>query len=192
MNSFFKKVLLLTVVITVIVVCILHTNHVYAASKSSQKVRVKKICISTRISSHNIKQYKVVSINSGSPSGSADADSIVSYAKKYLGARYKYGASGPNGFDCSGFTMHIMSRFGIYLPHSARSQSVYGTIISRVGLKPGDLVYFATSRGKSITHVGIYMGSGYFIHAASKGVVISSLNEAYYNKRYVTATRVIK
>lgn len=121
-----------------------------------------------------------------------DTVSVITYAEKFIGARYVYGASGPKTFDCSGFTMFIMAKYGIKLPHSARSQSSYGTKVSRDSLKPGDLVFFATSGGRRISHVGIYIGEDNFIHAASKGVMINNLNQEYYDRRYVTAVRLIE
>lgn len=119
------------------------------------------------------------------------AEAIVSFAKQFIGCRYVYGASGPRAFDCSGFTMYVMGRFGIKLPHSASSQSQYGSrVLSMEDLKAGDLVFFKTIGPKWISHVGIYVGEGNFIHSASRGVAINSLSEPYYRKRYVTAVRL--
>lgn len=121
-------------------------------------------------------------------------EAIVNFAKKYLGARYSYGSSGPKAFDCSGFTMYVMGNFGIRLPHSARSQSKYGQRVSREELRPADLVFFSSSRGGSISHVGMYVGNGYFIHASSssRGVRIDSLSEGYYRRHFVTAVRLFR
>lgn len=118
---------------------------------------------------------------------------IVSYAKKFLGCRYVYGGSGPSTFDCSGFTMYVYKHFGINLSHSATAQSKQGKRIDRSNIQPGDLVTFNDSANISIGHIGLYIGNGQFIHAASgKGkVIISSLSESYYNKRLVAITRVI-
>jgi hypothetical protein len=121
-----------------------------------------------------------------------DGSYIASYAKKFIGIRYSYGASGPYAFDCSGFTMHVMQCFGIFLPHSASMQYESGTDISKEELVPGDLVFFATSGGRSITHVGIYVGENKFIHASSSGVMINDLDESYYKTRFVKSSRVVK
>lgn len=120
------------------------------------------------------------------------AAEIVDYAKKFLGCSYSYGASGPRSFDCSGLTMHVYKHFGISLPHSSASQAKEGEYVKKSDLQEGDLVFFNTS-SKGISHVGIYIGGGEFIHASTskRNVEISSLSESYYDKRYVTARRVI-
>jgi len=125
-------------------------------------------------------------------SDKVDTGSIVKYAEQFVGVRYSYGGASPRAFDCSGFTMYVMSNFGIYLPHSASCQSKYGTKVSSDELEPADLVFFATSWGRSITHVGMYVGDNFFIHSASRGVRINNLDESYYNRRYVTAVRLIQ
>ncbi len=193
MGAFIRKVLLLTAVLSLI--CIFQNGKAYAISNPSKKVKVKKPEVSASSSnkrSTSTKPIKVASRGSGAFMGSADISSVLSYAKKYTGTRYVYGASGPNGFDCSGFTMHVMGNFGIKLPHTARGQSAYGIAVPKNNLKPGDLVFFATSGNSSISHVGIYIGGGSFIHAAtSSGITVSRLSESYYSRRYVTARRII-
>jgi len=119
------------------------------------------------------------------------ADQIVRTALSYRGSRYVRGGTGARGFDCSGFTRHVYAKYGINLPHCSRSQANYGKPVERKDLKPGDLVFFATYR-KSISHVGLYIGDGKFIHASTprKGVIVSSLNESYYAARYRGARRL--
>lgn len=116
--------------------------------------------------------------------------SVVSFASKFLGRPYVWGASGPRAFDCSGFTAYVYSNFGVYLDHYTGSQAGAGKSVSRGNLSPGDLVFFNTYG--SISHVGIYMGGGSFIHAANSrtGVTISNLDEGYYSARYAGARRV--
>lgn len=120
------------------------------------------------------------------------ADQIIDYAKDLLGRPYSYGADGPKSFDCSGFTTYVFDHFDIDLPRTSASQADKGSKVSRSDLIPGDLVFFKTS-SRGISHVGIYIGSDDFIHASTGGgkVEISSLSEAYYNKRYVTARRIL-
>lgn len=117
---------------------------------------------------------------------------VVDFAKSLLGKDYSYGGVGPNSFDCSGFTKYVYNNFGISLAHSASAQANVGTTIAKSDLQLGDMVFF-TQGGTSIGHVGIYIGSNSFIHAANpqKGVVITSLSDGYYTRNYVTAKRVL-
>lgn len=119
---------------------------------------------------------------------------IVEYAKKYLGCKYVYGASGPSTFDCSGFTMYVFRNFGVSLSHSATAQSKVGTYVAKENLQLGDLVFFTDyETGNGIGHCGIYIGDGNFIHASSGTgycVKISTLTSGSYLKRYETARRV--
>lgn len=185
MNILVRRIFLLAA-FSIVMICIFHADKAYGASKSSVKVAAKRYnAVSYR------KQYKVASRSLPSRSSNLNSKNIINYAKKYIGTKYAYGGSGPGAFDCSGFTRYIMGKFGIDLPHSAREQFSYGMVVSRSDLKQGDLIYFATSGRNGISHVGIYMGDGYFIHASLQGVMISSLNHSYYSSRYVAATRLI-
>jgi len=111
--------------------------------------------------------------DSGNPSRVANS-AVVDIAMRYLGVPYRWAASGPDAFDCSGFTMYVYAQVGVLLPHSSRGQYSCGERVSRANLQAGDLVFFGTSR---IHHVGIYIGGGQFIHAPQTGdvVKISSL-----------------
>ncbi|UPA31054.1 SH3 domain-containing protein [Terrisporobacter glycolicus] len=129
-------------------------------------------------------------------STSTSASKVISYAKKLLGKPYVWGAQGPSGFDCSGFTYYVFKNAaGITLPRTSSLQSHYGTYVSRSNLKAGDLVFFDTvgSNNGGVTHVGIYIGNGQLIHAASgQGkVVINNMNSSYYVNTYVNARRVL-
>lgn len=95
--------------------------------------------------------------------------SVVAIAKRYLGARYVWGASGPNTFDCSGFTSYVYRQVGVSLPRTSREQIHAGQRVSRGDLQPGDLVFF----GSPIHHVGIYIGGGMMIHSPHTGDVVS-------------------
>jgi len=119
---------------------------------------------------------------------------ITSLAKKKLGRRYVWGATGQkNTFDCSGFTTYVYKKNGIRLPRRAIAQSKYGKFIPRNKLQKGDLIFFDTSKRRRgyVNHVGIYLGNGKFIHASSakKKVVITSLNKRFYSQRYKGARR---
>ena len=117
---------------------------------------------------------------------------VVETAKKYIGYSYKYGASGPTSFDCSGFTSYIFKQHGISLNRTAKAQYSNGVAVSRANLQSGDLVMFGPSVS-GINHVGIYIGGGKIVHAAnpSRGVTIDTINSGYYNNNYVGARRVL-
>lgn len=103
---------------------------------------------------------------------------LVEYAKQFLGNPYVWGGSSlTKGTDCSGFTMSVFKKFGIKLSHHAASQANEGTKISASELLPGDLVFYADSRGR-INHVALYIGGGQVIHASSPktGIKISKYN----------------
>lgn len=118
---------------------------------------------------------------------------VVEYAKKYLGYKYVAGGSSPKGFDCSGFTTYVFKHFGISLNRASKGQIKNGVAVEKSKLQAGDLVIFNNKSNSAIGHVGIYIGSGKFIHAANKkeGVTITELSMSYYSKRYVGARRVI-
>ncbi|BCZ44689.1 hypothetical protein psyc5s11_07560 [Clostridium gelidum] len=115
---------------------------------------------------------------------------VVNYASKFLGKPYVYGATGPNAFDCSGLTQYVYNKFGIGLSRTTYTQVEEGTKVKRSDLKAGDLVFFNTEG--SISHVGIYIGDGEFIHAPRTGkpVMVSSLSDGYYSEKYATARRI--
>lgn len=103
---------------------------------------------------------------------------LVEYAKQFLGNPYVYGGSSlTKGTDCSGFTMSVYKKFGVKLSHHAASQAKEGTKISKSDLQPGDLVFYADSKG-NINHVALYIGGGRVIHASSPktGIKISNYN----------------
>ena len=115
-------------------------------------------------------------------------------AKKYLGGKYTWGGTTPEkGMDCSGYTKFIFNKVGVKLPRTAWEQSKVGKDV--VGtLKKGDLLFFNTDpkRGIPVTHVGVYLEDGKFIHAANtkEGIIISPL-EGFYKKTYLGAKRVL-
>ncbi|AFH48659.1 Lipoprotein SPR [Ignavibacterium album JCM 16511] len=114
---------------------------------------------------------------------------------KYLDTPYKYGGSTLNGIDCSAFTQSVyQDALNVNLNRTARDQFTQGRVIkNKDELEFGDLVFFNTRRRVRPGHVGIYIGDGLFAHASTKGgVMISSLDEDYYSKRYMGARRVVE
>lgn len=103
---------------------------------------------------------------------------IVNYALQFVGNRYVWGGTSlTNGVDCSGFTMQVLKRFGISLPHYSGSQAQMGKAVSSSEMRPGDLIFYANSRGV-VNHVAMYIGNGQIVHAASRrsGIKISTWN----------------
>lgn len=115
----------------------------------------------------------------------APRSEVVSIALSKLGSPYKWAASGPDSFDCSGFTMWCYAQVGVRLPHSSRAQYGVGQKVSRADLKPGDLVFFGKAR---IHHVGIYIGDGNYVHSPRTGDVVKVSSLSGRND-YVGATR---
>lgn len=123
---------------------------------------------------------------------SALANQIISNAKKHIGTPYSWGGSQPGGFDCSGFTSYIMKQSGISLPRSTTEQYKVGSYVEKSDLKPGDLVFMANTYRSGISHVGIYVGNGCFIHASSsRGITIDDLSESYYVEHYYGSRRIL-
>lgn len=123
-------------------------------------------------------------------------ENMLINAKKHLGGKYVWGGTHPKGFDCSGYTQYIYKKEGVDIPRTAYEQSKVGKEVSRFRLKKGDLLFFLTDKSRNIpvTHVGMYIGDGKFIHAASKrkGIIITSLDDSRYSLLFVKATRIIK
>ncbi len=123
-------------------------------------------------------------------------DNIERNAKSFLGTPYVWGATGPDRFDCSGFTQWVFRDAGINIPRVSREQAKVGKYIRYEELQRGDMVFFDTKKRRTgkVCHVGIYLGDGDFIHASSSGkkVVIFNFNDkSFYKKRFLWGRRVI-
>ncbi|MBB4805455.1 cell wall-associated NlpC family hydrolase [Chryseobacterium defluvii] len=162
---------------------------------SSKNVSEKKSHTTTKSVAKSENLRKLDSGFSGNISGSVK--DILKDAEKYMGAPYKFGGNTSSGFDCSGFTVKVFEENDLKLPRRSSDQAETGKKIDIRDVKPGDLLFFATAGGSRVSHVGIVHDIGddgeiKFIHAStSKGVIISSLNEKYWNKAYLHAQRVL-
>ena len=111
---------------------------------------------------------------------------VIDLAKQYIGVRYVYGGTTPNGFDCSGFVQYVYRQMGVKLNRVAEDQAKNGVYVAKEDLKPGDMVFFKKP-GRAIHHVGLYVGNGMYIHAPYTGrtICIEPMT------RYYTARRVL-
>lgn len=120
---------------------------------------------------------------------------VLSAAHDYLGTPYRYGGDSKRGMDCSGLVLQSFKSINIDMPRVTRDQAANGMNVRIKNVKPGDLLFFRTS-GNKISHVGIVdhikNGEIFFIHAStSQGVIVSSFENVYWNKRFVKAVRYL-
>lgn len=123
----------------------------------------------------------------------ASTDELKEVANEWKGTPYLYGGTSKYGIDCSGFTSKVFAELGVKLSRTSGGQYQQGTPVSKSNLQVGDLVFFNTS-GSGVSHVGIYIGNGNMMSAAtSDGVTVDSINDPYYwGARYIGAKRVAK
>ncbi len=116
---------------------------------------------------------------------------ILDFAAQFLGTPYVYSGSTPSGFDCSGFTSYVYKNMGISIARTSSDQRATTTNISMDELLPGDLVFFGSNN--VVSHVGIYVGDGNFIHSPHTGSVVKydTLASGNYNRRFICGGRVL-
>ena len=170
-----------------------------AADPSHEAARVIKAMTERHFPKTELKAEDDGTITSTSESPYALAMRMLTEAERHRGKRYMMGSTGPNTFDCSGFTSYVFAKFGIKLHRMSAAQYTQGHSIDKKELRPGDLVFFTRSSVRGVGHVGIVYsvdkrrGSFKFIHASvSKGITIDDFaSSAYYIKRYVGARRIL-
>jgi hypothetical protein len=119
-------------------------------------------------------------------------DKLINFIDEWYGTKYRLGGEDKNGVDCSAFVQSFMeSLYEIEVPRTSKEQYAQSQRIKKCQLNEGDLVFFHTKgKGKSVSHVGVYLRNNKFIHASSSGgVMISDLDEDYFTKRYVGSGR---
>lgn len=119
-------------------------------------------------------------------------ESIVAYGKKFMGVPYVFGGTTPSGFDCSGFVQYIYKNAaGISLPRTTDQQYNVGTTVDKSDLQPGDLVFYANTYKKGISHVGVYAGDNMVLNAtSSNGIALVSMDNSYWGPKYAGSKRV--
>ncbi|MEX3772136.1 C40 family peptidase [Pseudomonas sp. MYb118] len=134
----------------------------------------------------------------GSPqAASPEAEDVLFRALGLVGTPYRWGGNTPDsGFDCSGLIGYVYrDAAGISLPRTTREMiTMQAADVGKEGLQSGDLVFFATNGGSQVSHAGIYVGEGRFVHAPATGgtVKLDSLSKAYWQKAYLSAKRVLQ
>ena len=120
---------------------------------------------------------------------------IVKESNTYLGTPYLWGGTTRNGIDCSAFVKNVYLSVGIKLPRVSQNQAKVGKTITLDKIRKGDLIFFETDKNRpnTVSHVGIYLGSGNLIHASSKNkkVVIVPLNQGYFLSKIVIIKRIV-
>jgi len=165
----------------------LHRAENLARMAQAARIRSKRISVAQVEAKKEGRTYQI---------SERDKQKLLADAKLFKGGRYVWGGTTPEGFDCSGYVQYLYKKNNISLPRTAWAQSQKGEVVALEDLQKGDLLFFLTdkTRGIPVTHVGIYIGNGDFIHAASKkkGIIISPLTHGSYAKTFVSAKRVMR
>jgi cell wall-associated NlpC family hydrolase len=151
---------------------------------------------------HSVRRFALCVVSAGvlscaaataSAAPSASGPEVAALAQDYVGSRYVWGGTSPAGFDCTGFVQFVFSQFGISLPRSEAGQLASGPQVGADDLQPGDVLVFANTYRRGLSHVGIYLGDGRFVHAVdeSHGVAVSNLWDGYWSPRLVGASRAL-
>ena len=173
---------------------ILHEPKITTITVVKKREKKKNIIALTKIKNKKITKKKVIK----KAKAISVSQKLEKYAKAKLGQKYVWGATGPNRFDCSGFTRNVFrSTVGIKIPRVSRDQAKVGKYIKSIkDLRRGDMVFFDTEKKftRRVNHVGIYLSNGNFIHASSarKKVIITNFRKKpFYKRRFLWGRRVI-
>lgn len=143
----------------------------------------QKLKVTTSGNTISNSKENISSKNPIQASNPTNASQLITNAKKYLTVPYVWGGSNPNGFDCSGFIYYVFNESGHSLKRT-NAAGYYNLSTKITNPQVGDIIYFKNTYAKGITHLGIYMGNGMFIHAGGNQVQISSVNESYWKSHF--------
>jgi cell wall-associated NlpC family hydrolase len=179
-------------IVLLVVVCQLVITSCYRQLYPEQSFQN----IESKADRNKLNDFLSTGIEKGMNTKTASADEIIETAEKYLGVPHCMGGTTMKCMDCSGLLVTVFARLGIDLPHNSEEQARYGKIINRTDeLKKGDLVFFIRTYETRhfITHSGIYAGNNKFIHVSSKnGVIFTSINDPWWNQKFIFGTRILK
>lgn len=190
-------ILSLPVMIMGLIGCSASNSDEEYSVKETTKVKTEQVASLTGIQKKSLIEQSnletLTNIVSEYSNTTVDRDAVMIKIIELINTPYLWGGTTTNGIDCSAFCQRVMKfALGIDIPRTSAIQSTVGEDVAREELQFGDLVFFNT-RGRGVSHVGIYLGEGVFAHSSSSGgVKTNSLNEDYYNSRYLWAKRVIK
>jgi hypothetical protein len=159
-------------------------NHSTAAAARAEAARLRRLGVIDSFFIVAPQDYAVARATAGDDLRAE----LVATARRFLGVPYRWGGiDRADGFDCSGLTMVCYRLSGLDLPRVSRSQFEAGRPVAREELRPGDLVFFATRGGSEVSHVGLYLGAGEFIHAPRTGetVQVQQLSHPFYERTFV-------
>lgn len=165
-----------------------NTNELVSTSTLTKKTSINKENLEAISSS--LEGF----ISSSEFAKNMDNDEIMFKFIEYINTPYLWGGTSKRGIDCSAFVQTVYYQaLGITLPRTSLEQSSVGVPVDKADLKFGDLLFFDTMHKGRVTHVGMYLGNGYFAQSGSKtGVAVASLDDEYYTRTYLKARRVIE
>lgn len=191
------QLLVLPMMIIGLIGCSASSSDEEYSVKDNKKVKTEQVASITGIQKKSLIEQSnletLTNIVSEYSNTTVDRDAVMIKIIELINTPYLWGGTTTNGIDCSAFCQRVMKyALGIDIPRTSAVQSTVGEDVAREDLQFGDLVFFNT-RGRGVSHVGIYLGESVFAHSSSSGgVKTNSLNEDYYNSRYLSAKRVIK
>ena len=165
------------------------TNVTWRALKKAKEKKGRRLPL-PKVTASDVDINKPTAPSGNGLISVAQARQIVSTARTFMGVPYVFGGTTPNGFDCSGLVQYVFKMHGVNIPRLADEQYTLGKAAKVSQLSIGDLVFF-TTYAAGVSHCGIYVGDGNFLHASSHGVRIDSLDNEYWKPRFVGARKVV-